>query len=426
MKNSVKLLTAVTGLVFGFNVTALPPAPNDQKPVEKVFINANLHVGNGKVLNNAQLAIADGVIKRAGHYKMAYTGDEIDLQGQHIYPGFILTNTNLGLAEIDAVKATVDTHETGQLNPNIRSLVAYNTDSERIPTMRYNGILLAQTTPSGGLISGTSSVVQLDAWNWEDAVVKADDGMHINWPAQWAKRFDYSTFTMQLKQDEKYAEKVNQIKQLFADAKADNQNTNIKLQAVKPVLNGQAKVYIHAENPKSIIESIQYFQSIRINDLVLVTDQAVGQVIDFIKTAGIPVIVTGVHDLPSQNDVSVDAAFTLPARLQKAGILTALSYPGSMSSRNLAFTAGTAAAYGVDPNQALSMITLNAAKILGIDKDYGSLEVGKSATFFISEGDALDMRGNLIKAAYIDGRSIELHGRQQQLNERYQQKYQQD
>jgi len=107
-----------------------------------------------------------------------------------------------------------------------------------------------------------------------------------------------------------------------------------------------------------------------------------------------------------------------------AGILTALSYPGSMSSRNLAFTAGTTVAYGNDVTEALSMITLNAAKILGIDDKYGSLEIGKSATFFISDGDALDMRSNLIKEAYIDGRQIELNTRQQELYQRYKYKYQ--
>jgi len=149
MKNSIKLITMTTGLLIGLNVQALTPA---QKPVEKVFINANIHVGNGQVLNNAQFAIADGIIKRAGHYDTPYTGDEIDLQGKHIYPGFILTNTNLGLAEINSVRASIDETETGQMNPNVRSIVAYNTDSERIPTMRFNGILLAQTTPSGGLM----------------------------------------------------------------------------------------------------------------------------------------------------------------------------------------------------------------------------------------------------------------------------------
>ena len=116
MKNSIKLITMTTSLLIGLNVQALTPAPSDNKPVEKVFINANIHVGNGQVLNNAQFAIAEGVIKRVGYYKMAFTGDEIDLKDQHIYPGFILTDTNLGLTEIDGVRASIDATETGLYN----------------------------------------------------------------------------------------------------------------------------------------------------------------------------------------------------------------------------------------------------------------------------------------------------------------------
>ncbi|MCB1584122.1 MAG: amidohydrolase family protein [Xanthomonadales bacterium] len=420
----MKKLFTVSLLLCSMSIVALTPKPNDGAAVEKVFINANIHVGNGEVLENAQFAIADGKIVRAGYYKAPSTGKEIDLKGAHIYPGFILPNTNLGLTEVDAVKATLDTSETGQMNPNIRSLTSYNTDSERIPTMRFNGILLAQTTPSGGLVSGTSSIVQLDAWNWEDAAIKADDAMHVNWPAEWANGFDWSTFTMQLKQDKKYQEKVNQIKSLFEDAQSSNSNSNLKLQAANAVLQGETKLYIHTNNPKAIIESINYFKSLGLNDLVLVTSQAAEKVLPFIKSSGVSVIVTDVHSLPDRQDASINAAFTLPAKLNQAGILTALAYPGSMSSRNLPFTAGTTVAYGNSPEQALSMISLNAAKILGIDENYGSLEIGKSATFFISEGDALDMRGNVIQEAYIDGREIELHTRQQELYERYKEKYQ--
>lgn len=423
MKNIIKNCLITLGLAAAQVSFALTPAPHSEA-VDAIYINANIHVGNGQVLENAQFAVQDGKITRAGYYKAAYTGDEIDLKGKHIYPGFILANTNLGLTEINSIRASIDSQETGQMNPNVRSIVAYNTDSERIPTMRFNGILLAQTTPTGGLISGTSSVVQLDAWNWEDAAVKTDDALHVNWPSEWANQFDWSTFTMQLKEDKKYQQKITDIKALFSDAKSDTSKTNVKLNAVNKVLRGEKKVFIHTDNPKSIIESIRYFKSIGVNKPVLVTGQGVESVMAFVKSADIGVILTSVHALPQSTDGSVDSAYRLPAKLIKHGIVTALSSPGSMSSRNLGFTAGTTAAYGNDKATALSMITLNVAKLLGIDKDYGSLEIGKSATFFISEGDALDMRGNLIEAAYIDGRPIELTTRQQKLYERFKKKYQ--
>ncbi|MFC3193617.1 amidohydrolase family protein [Marinicella sediminis] len=420
----MKKVITTTLMMCSMAASALTPAPA-AKPVDQVFINANIHVGNGEVLENAQFAISDGKISRAGYYRMALDGSEIDLKGQHIYPGFILASTNLGLTEVDSVKATIDATETGQLNPNVRALIAYNTDSERIPTMRFNGILLAQTTPSGGLVSGTSSVVQLDAWNWEDAVVKADDGLHINWPAEWSKRFDFSTFTMQLKKDDKYTEKTDQIKALLADARSTGHDNNVKLNAVKPVFSGQKKVFIHTNNPKSIIEAISHIKSMGIDDPVLVTGQAAGSVIEFLQEQQISVIINGTHALPQLSDDSIDERYSLPARLLQAGIQTALTYPGSMSSRNLAFAAGSTVAYGLSTEQALQMITGTAAQILGIDDQYGTLEVGKSATFFISQGDALDMRGNVVEQAYIDGRPVELHTRQQELYERYKEKYDQ-
>ena len=402
--------------------SAITPVPGEEQSAEIIYINANIHMGNGSVLKNAQFAFNNGKITRAGYYKAPYTGNEIDLKGQHIYPGLILANTNLGLTEIDSFQATRDSNEAGQINPNVRSLTSYNTDSERIPVMRFNGILLAQPTPQGGLVSGTSSVVQLDAWNWEDAVVKADDAIHVNWPAAWGKRFDPSTSRVKLSEDKKYPDKIKQIKQLFIEAKNDSTNTNVKLNAVKPVFSGSKKVYIHSNNPKAIIESITFFKDFGINNLVLVTQQAVDRVIDFVAENNIPVIIRSVHELPNSNDDSLDVLYRLPHKLHQAGILTAISYAGSMESRNLAFTAGSTVAYGNEPNTALSMITLNPAKILGIDKTYGSLEIGKSATFFITEGDALDMRGNQIKTAYIDGRKIELNTRQQKLYETYKNK----
>jgi len=222
---------------------------------------------------------------------------------------------------VDSLKATLDAREVGQMNPNVRSIVAYNAESERIPTMKFNGILLAQTTPQGGLVSGTSSVVQLDAWNWEDAAVKTDDAVHVNWPARSRLQFDLGTFMVSMKKDKDFAGKDNALA----------------------------------------------------NNLVLVTGAAVKPVVDFVKQQQVPVIVTSVHDLPHQKDASIDEAYALPAFLRQHGIKTGLAYQAGMSAsaRNLAFTAGTAATYGLNDEQAIKMITLDNAAILGIDDKYG-------------------------------------------------------
>ncbi len=414
------LLSAIFVSSFVF---ALAPTPAPKQEKEVVYHNATIHIGNGKVMQGATIAFSDGKISRLGYFKMKWMPSDIDLKGKHVYPGFILPVTRVGLTEVDAVKATIDDREVGQLNPNVRSIVAYNTDSEIIPTLKYNGVLLAQPTPRGGLVSGLSSVVQLDAWNWQDAAIKSDDGVHVNWPSATRPKFDMATFTLKTVKNKNYTNQLDKIKALFDDAKL--QSTSIKLDAIKPVFTGIRTVFIHANKPKAIIEAVNYFRSISVKKIVLIAGQGVLPVIDFIKQTGVAVIVSSVHSTPQRKDMSVDAGYTTAIKLQKAGILVALAYQGGMTmgSRNLAFTAGTLAAYGLEKEQALQLITSNTAKILGIDKNYGTLEVGKSATLFVSQGDALDMKGNIILDAYIDGRKLNLKGRQQELNQRYLKKY---
>jgi len=411
---------------FGF---ALSPQPAESQKDAVVYHNATLHIGNGKVLKNATIAFENGKITQVGYFKMAWKKSDIDLKGQHVYPGFILPITNLGLNEVGAIKATKDDVETGSMNANVRAIVAYNTDSEVTPTLKFNGVLLAQITPKGGLVSGLSSVVQLDAWNWEDALISSDDAVHVNWPSSQKYAFDFSTFTVKLKENKEYAKQIEEIKTLFKDAKASlhkqNGQVNIKLDAVTPVFTGSRAVYIHASSPKSIVESINFFKSMGVKNLVLVSEQAMEPVIGFIKQSGVPVIVESAHTLPDQSDRSVDSGYTIAVKLHQAGILTGLAYNSGMmmKARNLGFAVGTLVAYGLEKNEALKLITSNTAEILGIDAAYGTLEVGKSATLFVSKGDALDMRGNTLTAAYIDGRKLELKGRQQELNQRFLKKY---
>ena len=417
-----KLILLIVSLCFTSATWALTPEPAAASKDRVTYINATVHVGNGQVLEGAQLSFANGIIDRVGYFKMPYTGDEIDLKGAHIYPGLILPATELGLTEISSVRATVDFRERGDMNPSVRSLTSYNTDSERIPATRFNGILLAQTTPAGGLVSGTSSVVQLDAWNWEDAAVKVDDALHVNWPTRWRRSFDIGTFGMVLREDKNFAQKVEKIKSLFADAKsADADTNNLKLKAVQSTFDGSKQVFVYTNDPKAIVESIDYFMSMGIKP-VLVTAQAAEHTLGYLKKHDVSVILNRIHALPQKNDDSIDAAYRLPGLLDNAGITVGLAYNGSMSARNLSFTAGTAIAYGLKPEKAVQLMTLNNAKILGIDDQYGSLEAGKSATLFISSGNILDMRSHAVTEAYIDGRKIDLNGRQQQLYERFREK----
>ncbi|MGB3618273.1 MAG: amidohydrolase, partial [Catalinimonas sp.] len=172
-------------LLFLLTTAALAqrPAPGLPQSAPMLVRGGTVHTGTGRVIENGAVGFAEGKITYVGPAADAPSGYQtVDAGGQHVYPGLILPNTTLGLVEIAAVRASRDQQEAGTINPNVRSLVAFNTDSDIIPTVRSNGVLLVQATPRGGTLAGTSSLMHLDGWNWEDAAVRADDGIHVYWP----------------------------------------------------------------------------------------------------------------------------------------------------------------------------------------------------------------------------------------------------
>jgi hypothetical protein len=332
------------------------------------------------------------------------------------------------LEEISSVRATVDSDEAGDLIPNVRSQPAYNTDSEIIPTYRFNGILLAEVAPVGGIISGTSSVMQLDGWNWEDATHTKDVAIHINWPSSSRRRFDSETFSFVNEVNPDYSKVVGEITNLFNDAlsfsKLSSKPVNLKLQAMQGLFTGTQSLIIHANTGKEIIEGVKFAQEHGVKRIAVFAAAEALKVTSFLKENSIPVIVPLVHDLPARMDDDIDLPYALPGRLSKEGIAVAFSHTGMLGrGRNLPFYAGTAVAYGMDKEEALKGLTLYPARILGIDKVTGTLEVGKEATLFISEGDALDFRTNKLSDAFIVGKRIILTNKQQDLYERYSKKY---
>src|ERR1700712_1748780 len=191
--NMKKIFLIFGGLLLSISLTYgqanISPAKPQSKPI--VITGGTIHVGNGQVINNGYIAFDHGKITAIGEGSApnAAGAEVIDATGKQIYPGFICPITTLGLVEIEeGARGTVDNEETGDLNPNVRSLIAYKTDSKVIPTVRSNGILLAQPTPEGGTITGQSSVMMLDGWNWEDAAYKKDIGIHLTWPVARAAR----------------------------------------------------------------------------------------------------------------------------------------------------------------------------------------------------------------------------------------------
>lgn len=403
------------------NAFAQIPSPKQYRPI--YLIGATIHTGSGEVIENGIIGFADGKITVLQQMSDNFQPKEQDamvlnVTGKHVYPGFIAMNTTLGLREIDAVRATRDERETGDLNPNVRAIVAFNVDSKIIPTIRSNGVLLAQIVPQGLLVTGQSSVVQLDAWTWEHAAIVIDNGLHIVWPI-------HTVVTQEEQENRKNSqiERLEKIRQLFHDALAYcNSSTarkpNLKLQALCDVFNGKKKLYVHTNDAKGILTAIAFCKEFGIRP-VIVGGLEADKVLDILRRDSIPVVLTAIHRLPGRPDAPIDQPFRLPALLAKNSILFAIAASGTWEQRNLPFHVGTAIGYGLPYEEGVKAITANAAKILGIDSFTGILQPGYDATFIVTDGDAFDIRSSSVHMAFIQGRRIDLNNTQKELYEKY-------
>ena len=396
--------------------------------------NATIHVGNGQVIENGMVLVSNGKIVDVRPTAPIADISIYDCKGQHIYPGLILSSSQLGLVEVNSVRATQDAREIGDINPNVRSIVAYNTDSKVINTLRTNGILMANIVPDGGLISGSSSVVQLDAWNWEDAAYAQDKNIHFRMPSLLTRRGGgrggIGGFGQQAGGDavQRGLAQIEEVKSFFREAKAyftisNPAPINLKYEAVRDLFSKKKKLFVHCNIVKEMLIAVDFVKEFGF-DVVIVGGSDSWQIANVLKENNIAVILDQMHSLPTMMDDDVDQPFKTPYLLQQAGVLFAINdEDGNSRYRNLAFNAGTAAAYGLTREQALSAVTLNAAKILGIDAMTGSIEKGKDANLVVSRGDILDMRTNVITRAYIQGRELNLTDKHKQLAERYEHKY---
>jgi imidazolonepropionase-like amidohydrolase len=399
-----------------------------------LIMNATAHIGDGTVIENAAIGFRNGkldMVADARTIRLAANAydETIDAAGKQVYPGFIATNSTLGLHELDAIRPANDVAETGAFKPGIRSAIAYNTDSEIIPTVRLNGVLMGQITPRGGVISGTSCVMQFDAWNWEDALIKADDGVHLNWPGVFHKHYDKGKVNVE--KVKTYDQQLREIHTFFNEARAycavkEPALRELRFEGLRGVFNGSQRLYVHADDAKSIQEALNFKTSQSVKHMVIVGGYDAHLVADQLKANQVAVLLRRLHELPMYAEDDVDLPYKLPMLLHQAGVEFALQNEGDMERmgvRNLPFYAGTAVAYGLPYEEAVRSLTQSPAKILGIDSTCGTLEVGKDATLFISNGDALDMRTNALTHAFIQGRSIVLRSKQTELYEKYKQKY---
>lgn len=414
-----RLLPILTVTIFlSYPLIAQIPAPAQQQPV--AITGGTIYTITGEIIENGTIIFENGVITAVGtDIDIPEDARQYDAGGKYIYPGLIHSHTNMGLTEIGAVDVTSDFNEYGTINPNVRAEKAFHPESEHMPVARSHGIAVTLSSPGGGTISGLSAAMIMDGWTWEGMTLRAPIGLMINWPVITDNGNNARN-------------QLNDIKDAFHKARAyytartasNNHRTDMRWEAMIPVLQREIPVVVQANTAQQIEDAITWAESENVR-LVIIGGRDAQYTADQLKEKDIPVIITPVLTGPSRPWQGYDDSYTHASKLYEAGIQFAISGEyGSANAMRLRHHAATAAGFGLPAEEALKAITLFPAKIFGLSDRIGSLETGKDATLIITDGDILDLRTS-VEQMFIQGRQIDMDDKQKNLFERYREKYNQ-
>jgi imidazolonepropionase-like amidohydrolase len=405
------------------------PGPPQTRPI--VIKGATIHRIDQPIIENGSVLFDGGRITAVGkNVEVPAKAIEIDGAGQHVYPGLIESMTDIGLREISAVDATDDRTEFGDFNPNARSWVAVNPDSELIPVARAGGVLVAMTAPLGRWMRGQSAVIYLDGWTVSEMAVLAPAGLYVDWSNVHPR--DNDDKKRRERREQKLAELDDLLDQVrrYGEARQqrpDETPTDVRLESLLPVIAGERPLIAAADRQSEIESAVAYAQQQDLRLVIYGGYDAAGCA-ELLKKYQVPVIIASTYRLPQRRDDAYDASYTLPQRLRSAGVRFAIggagagSPGGAAAARNLPYHAAVAVAYGLPHDDAVRAITLSAAEILGVSDRIGSITVGKDATLIITDGDILETKTH-VTSAYIQGRVVDLGSRHKTLYEKYKQKY---
>ena len=411
----------------------LPLAANDLIPgtmpdTPVAIIHARIFTVSNGIIEDGTLVFDQGRITAVGRdVAVPENAAVIDAAGGHLYPGLIAGRTSVGLVEVGAVRASRDVSETGLFNPNARAETAYNTDSEVTPTVRSNGVALGFVAPAGGRISGMGALIYLDGWNRNDAVVKSDAGMILNWPPvrvnrAWWNRIPEAKQLEQIKKSREELERFFDEARAYANVRAAGGETafDIRYDSMIPVLEGRTPLVIRANDQEQIRQAVAFCAE-RGLKMILLEGADSWKVAGLLREQNVPVILRQPHSLPAREDEDYDQAFKTAAQLARAGVSFALTKTGTdnWDIRNLPFWGATMVSFGLSREDALRALTLWPAQMFGVADRLGSLETGREATLFLSRGDVMDYGGNAVTHMFIGGRPVDLDNRQKRLYRKY-------
>ncbi|CAN5737513.1 amidohydrolase [soil metagenome] len=418
-------------------VQAQIPAPRQDRPI--ALTGATIHTVTQGVIQNGTILFEDGRITALGtNVNIPSHAQRIDASGRHIYPGLIDANNAMGLFEIGGIDVTIDTNEMGPFNPNVRAQVAFNPESRHIGVARSNGVLVTVSTPSSGLIAGVSSAMMLDGWTWEQMTLKPDAGLIVNWPSAgggggFGGGGGPGGGGGASRADAQYDASVRQLSEYFATARAyraaraaapGRHATDVRYDAMIPVIDGQVPVVIQANELRQIQDAVAWAgeQGLR---MVLLGGRDAAYVAPLLAQRQIPVLISTVLGSPSRAWEPHDNEYSLPAQLHQAGVRFGIVGSSAAQYANrLPYEAGAAIAFGLPAEEALRAVTLNPAQFLGFADRIGSLEVGKDATLLITTGSPLEY-STIIEQAFIEGRLIDMEDSHRRFFEKYSEKLRQ-
>jgi imidazolonepropionase-like amidohydrolase len=396
--------------------------------------NATIVPVSSATIPNGTIVFNNGVITAVGaSVAIPANATVIDGTGLFVYPGLIDAGSHVGLEEISAVPGTVDTAELGDINPNARAEVAVNPHSNVIPVTRVNGITTVVTEPEGGIISGSSAMIQLAGWTPQEMTLKAPLAMHIHFPRLRSAAFD------EVPQDEEaakeaaknYTKQIDKLRDVLKDAQAyakvsaartnhpdiKRNDRDVILEALVPVVEGRVPVVMHANLERDIRAALKFADEFKLR-VILADAEDVARVIPYLKSRNIPVILGPILSTPPREDDPYDLIFTNAKTLNDAGIPFAIQSQDAHNARNLPYQAAACAAFGLPKDVALRSVTLAPAQIFGLADKIGSLETGKLANIILTDGDPLEIVTH-VRRLFIGGEEITLDTNQTLLYEKF-------
>ena len=422
-------IQSITGIVAAL-VCALVLRLEAQSPKGKygtfVLTNATIETVTKGVIQNGSVVISNGKITAVGTNVTIPAGAEvIDCKGQWIYPGMIDGGTRLGLSEVGSDTRTKDFNEVGDVLPQMKALSAVNPNSALIPVTRISGVTTVIAAPEGDLIPGTAALINLYGYT-PDQMFGGFEGVVLIFPNTVRKGFfDRRTDEEIKKASDKALQKLNDVWDLavqYHKIDSATKSTGMKyypeMEALLPVVRGERSLMIEANASKDIQAALKWIAERKVKKVILTGVEEGWRVADEILKAGVPVIAGPVLSLPARDYDRYDKPYANPGLLKKAGIKVAIRTLHAENVRNLPYHAAFAAAYGLGKEEALRAVTIVPAEIFGVADKLGSIEVGKNATLFVSDGDPFETKTN-IKHVFIDGWQVPMVSRQTELYEEF-------